>query len=100
MFADRRMLQNGGEPIHPGKLKIAIVVHGRFHAFNLARALLERGHEVTLFTNYPKWAVERFHFPAERVRSFWVHGVLTRAAEMLQRKNVLRRGDEWSHPMF
>jgi UDP:flavonoid glycosyltransferase YjiC (YdhE family) len=32
------------------KLKIAIVVHGRFHAFDLARALLRRGHDVTLFT--------------------------------------------------
>lgn len=41
-------------------MKIAIVVHGRFDAFDLARALIARGHDVTLFTNYPGWAVEPF----------------------------------------
>ncbi len=45
-------------------LKIAIVVHGRFHGFDLARALIERGHDVTVFTNYPAWAVARFGIPA------------------------------------
>jgi hypothetical protein len=30
--------------------KIATVVHGRFQLFDLARALLRRGHDVTLFT--------------------------------------------------
>ncbi|WP_242046550.1 hypothetical protein [Cylindrospermum sp. FACHB-282] len=42
------------------KLKIAVVVHGRFHAFDLARELIEQGNEVTLFTNYPKKIVEKF----------------------------------------
>ncbi len=59
-------------------LRIAIVVHGRFHAFDLARALLRRGHEVVLFTNYPAWAVVRFDLPRECVRSFWFHGFLSR----------------------
>lgn len=65
------------------KLKIAIVVHGRFHAFDLTRELLKRGHEVTLFTNYPKGAVKKFGVPKENVRSFWVHGILSRLAEKI-----------------
>lgn len=81
------------------KLKIAIVVHGRFHAFDLARALLRRGQDVTLFTNYPKWAVERFNFPGERVRSFWSHGVLTRVVSRTCQR-LLRSCDDWFHTMF
>ena len=37
-------------------MKVAIVVQGGFHAFDLARALIGRGHDVTAFTNYPAWA--------------------------------------------
>jgi glycosyltransferase involved in cell wall biosynthesis len=47
-------------------MKIAIVVHGRFHAFDLARGLIERGHDVTLFTNYPKRITTRFGLPCHR----------------------------------
>ena len=81
------------------KLKIAIVVHGRFHAFDLARALLLRGHDVTLFTNYPKWAVKRFDFPESRARSFWLHGVMSRAASKLHRGGGARH-EEWFHTLF
>ena len=80
-------------------MKIAIVVHGRFHAFDLARALLKRGHEVTVFTNYPGWAAARFGIPANRVRSFTLHGVLTRAIG----KAGSRTGrwlESWTHTMF
>ena len=41
-------------------LKIAIGVHGRFHAFELGRALLELGADVRVFTNYPAFIAERF----------------------------------------
>jgi glycosyltransferase involved in cell wall biosynthesis len=75
-------------------------VHGRFHAFDLARALLERGHDVTLFTNYPKWAVKRFDFPTDRVRSFWVHGVLGRVSDQVQRKKLRHNPEPWLHPLF
>jgi glycosyltransferase involved in cell wall biosynthesis len=67
-------------------MKIAMVVHGRFHAFDLARAVIERGHVVALLTNYPAWAVERFGVPRRHVRSFWPHGVLARAAWRLREK--------------
>jgi glycosyltransferase involved in cell wall biosynthesis len=64
-------------------MKIAIVVHGRFHGFDLARALSERGHEVTLLTNYPRWAARRFGVGYAEIRSFWPHGVVSRAMPRL-----------------
>lgn len=68
------------------KRRIAIVVHGRFYAFDLARVLLARGYDVYLFTNYPKWAVTRFGFPAERVRSYWGHGIASRLLSVARDK--------------
>jgi glycosyltransferase involved in cell wall biosynthesis len=62
-------------------VKIAVAVQGRFHAFDLARSLLHRGHDVTVLTNYPGRAVERFGFPRDRVRSFWPQGVLARGID-------------------
>lgn len=60
------------------KLKIAIVVHGRFHGFDLARELINQGHNVTLFTNYPKTIVEKFGVPRKNVKSFLMHGIISR----------------------
>ncbi|KAF3889673.1 MULTISPECIES: glycosyltransferase family 4 protein [Nostocales] len=60
------------------KLKIAIVVHGRFHAFDLARELINQGHDVTLYTNYPKRIVEKFGISQKCVMSFLLHGLLSR----------------------
>ena len=60
-------------------MKIAIGVHGRFHAFNLAQALTERGHDVTLFTNYPISVVRRFVSGAVRIRSYVLHALVFRA---------------------
>ena len=62
-------------------MKIAVVVQGRFHAFDLAKALIARGNDVTVFSNYPRWAVARFGIPRERVRAFPVHGVLARIVD-------------------
>src|SRR6266446_5494215 len=81
-------------------MKVAIVVHGRFHAFGLARALLARGHELTLFTNYPKWAVERFGISGENVRSFWVHGVLARLSWSLHQRANVYYPEALLHSMF
>ncbi len=81
-------------------LKIAIVVHGRFHAFDLARGLLERGNDVTLLTNYPRWAAEQFGIPKRRVRTFWPHGVLSRAAWKLQGLGLATYPEARLHLMF
>jgi glycosyltransferase involved in cell wall biosynthesis len=59
--------------------RIALVVHGRFHMFDLGRELLARGHDVHIFTNYPRFVVKRFGIPAERVQSLVSHGVASRA---------------------
>lgn len=81
-------------------MKIAIVVQGRFHAFDLARALLRRGHEVTILTNYPVWAARRFGLPGDRIRSFWLHGVLSRIALPLRNLGLLSQPERWLNPMF
>lgn len=88
----------GGRPLR--SLQIAIVAHGRFHAFDLARELIARGHDVTLLTNYPRWAVTRFGVPASSVKSFVAHGAVTRLAGRLP--SVARRlsAERRLHRMF
>jgi glycosyltransferase involved in cell wall biosynthesis len=81
-------------------MKIAIVVHGRFHGFDLARALIKRGHEVTVFTNYPKRAARKFGLPDERIRSFWLHGVVSRVLHRVGRAIPRLCFDAFVHRMF
>jgi glycosyltransferase involved in cell wall biosynthesis len=64
-------------------VKIDIVVHGRFHAYHLARELLRRGHDVVVFTNYPKHIVARFGIPPEQVVTNVVHGIAARLIHKL-----------------
>ena len=80
-------------------MKIAVVVHGRFYAFDLVKALIARGHDVTLFTNYPLWIVRRFQVPAACVRSFWFHGLLSKTANRVDPDDRLSI-EKWLHPMF
>lgn len=87
-------------PPSPRRLKIAIAVHGRFYAFDLARALLQRNHRVMLFTNYPTWAVRQFGIPAAAVRSFWPHGVASRLARSLYEAAGTPYPETVLHPLF
>ena len=82
------------------KLRIAIAVHGRFHAFDLARELIHRAHEVTLFTNYPKFAVQRFGVPESHVKSFWTHWGASRIAEYLPREGLFSYPESWLNRVF
>lgn len=41
-------------------LKVSIAVHGRYHAFDLARGLFEKGHLAQVATTYPRFAARRF----------------------------------------
>lgn len=84
----------------PDKLKIAIIVHGRFHAFDLARALIDQGHHTILFTNYPKWAVRRFGICSRHVRSFWLHGILSRLTQLLYEIVRFPYPEAWLHKIF
>lgn len=78
-------------------MRVAIVVPGRWHAFDLARELSNQGHSVRLFTNYPTWAVERFGVPDRCTCSFWQHGVMSRA---IGRFGGLRRFEPQLHRVF
>ena len=57
-------------------MRITIVVGGRWHAFDLARELNTQGHLHRLITNYPRWFVQRWDIPAEKIVSlpftFWI----------------------------
>ncbi|MFN7918892.1 MAG: glycosyltransferase family 4 protein [Bryobacteraceae bacterium] len=64
-------------------MKIAMAVHGRFHAFDLARSLIRAGHDVHLFTNYPAWAVRRFKLTPGSLASNWLNAAGMRAASAL-----------------
>jgi glycosyltransferase involved in cell wall biosynthesis len=81
-------------------MKIAIVVHGRFHVFDLARELTARGHHVTVFTNYPKWAARRLGLPRHQARSFWLEGVLSRAAWWLSERLSIPFPEALLHRLF
>jgi glycosyltransferase involved in cell wall biosynthesis len=59
-------------------MKIAIVVPGRFHAFDLGRALIERGHGIRIFTTYPCGAARRFGLDPRFLCSFWPLSILDR----------------------
>ena len=67
----------------PRKLRIAIAVHGRYHVFDAARALLELGHDVEVFTNLPAFVAKPFNIPSQRIHTLLVHGVLSRIATHL-----------------
>ena len=70
-------------------MRINIAVHGRFHAFDLAAATLRLGHDVELLTNYPRYVVRRWQFPAERTRSFVLHGIAARLAQRVAPRSVV-----------
>lgn len=81
-------------------MKIAIVVHGRWDAFDLARELDARGADVRLLTNYPARVVTRFGVRGDIVRGFWPHGVLTRAVARTGSVRFRDRCEPVLHSLF
>jgi glycosyltransferase involved in cell wall biosynthesis len=81
-------------------MKIAIVVHGRWDAFDLARELDARGMDVRLHTNYPARVVTRFGVPRALVRGFWAHGVLARAIARPGSASFRDRCEPMLHTLF
>jgi glycosyltransferase involved in cell wall biosynthesis len=63
-------------------VKISIAVHGRFHAFDLAAALLRNGQDVRLLTNARARAVARM-FPLHRTSLLRRHFLLANAARTI-----------------
>jgi glycosyltransferase involved in cell wall biosynthesis len=81
-------------------MKTAIVVHGRWDAFDLARELDARGTEVRLLTNYPAHVVTRFGVRRDVVRGFWPHGVLARAVARPGSASLRDRCEPALHSLF
>lgn len=66
-------------------MKIDIVVHGRFWAFNFANALIRRGHDVRVLTNYPRIVVEGFGVDRKYCVSNLWHGISSRVVHKANR---------------
>lgn len=81
-------------------LRIAIVVHGRFHGFDLARELILLGQDVTVFSNYPARLGPRFGVPSEVMKTFVTHGVLARAWNRIAGTHFHGTSDRILHTMF
>src|ERR1043166_2485464 len=81
-------------------MRIAIVAHGRFHAFDLARAMVKRGHRITVFTNYPKWAANKFKMRGVDVRGFWLHGILYRLFHKMSNSGLRWDSSAFLNPIF
>lgn len=64
-------------------MRFGVGVHGRFSAFNIAEGLIETGHDVRVFTNYPPFIAARFGLPAGQVRGFISNGVFARAVNRI-----------------
>jgi glycosyltransferase involved in cell wall biosynthesis len=79
-------------------MTIAIVVQGRFHAFDLARELVRQGEDVTVYTSYPAWAARRLGLPAGRVRTCWTHFVISQVWERCRLSPLWLEG--WRHRWF
>ncbi len=63
-------------------MRISIAVHGRFHAVDLAAALLRCGVDVRLLASASRKSVAR-KFPLDRTRTFNRHLLLTHAARKI-----------------
>lgn len=82
------------------KLRVAIVVHGRFHAFDLARELLATSHDVTVVTNYPKRIASRFGLRKEQFRTVPLHGIVSRLIHRVPSTAVRRWCEPFLHRWF
>ena len=80
--------------------RIAVVVHGRFYAFDFVRELIRQGRPVTLFTNYPKSVVERLGVPADAIESYLLHGVYSRLLQKLGSAAGRPLGEASAHRLF
>jgi glycosyltransferase involved in cell wall biosynthesis len=81
-------------------MKVAIAAHGRFVAFDYARELIRQGHDVTLFTNYPRSYVERWGIPRTSARTLIPHGAASRLAQRRTPLSERPRLEAFIHQWF
>src|SRR5215469_31403 len=74
-------------------MKIAIVVNSRFWSLELARELLARGHQVTVFTTHPAWDAPKFGLQPEHVCSFWPLAFLSRILSRLGSESLRKKAE-------
>lgn len=79
---------------------IEIVVQGRFHAFALAKALIEQGEHVRVLTNYPAFIAARFGLPKANVIGFPLLGLLHRYANRWNLTESLPLLNRFLHQRF
>jgi glycosyltransferase involved in cell wall biosynthesis len=79
--------------------RIAVAVHGRFHAFDLMRELLRNGEDVRMYTNYPAVMLRKFGVDPARVRTNVSHGVATRCLQKIDFA-LKNRCEQWIHQSF
>ena len=81
-------------------MKVAIAAHGRFVAFDYARELIRQGHDLTLFTNYPRSYLERWGIPRRSSRTLIAHGVASRLAQRRTPLSSRPRTEAFLHKWF
>lgn len=67
---------------------LSLVVHGRFHAFSMARELARQGMQIEVITNYPASVARRWLPDSVKVVSLVSHGLLSRVS---QRSGLVQR---------
>ena len=60
-------------------MRVVLSVPGRFHLFNLAQQLLRRDYLLQLITSYPKFEVQKYGIPPNKVSSLLIKEVLERS---------------------
>lgn len=80
------------------EFKVHVSVNGRFHLFDLAQKLHERGYLHGLTTSYPKFFAKRWGIPPRICRSILLIELLKRSSQFLP--EVLRRLVEDYHRVF
>ena len=69
---------------------VTIIVGGRFHAFDLAKGLHERGWLHRIITNYPRFKAESWGLPPEKIVALPAAFVVEQAARRLLGRRAVR----------
>lgn len=85
-------------------MKIVLSTIGKFHTFDLARELYTRGHELTVFTGYPRFKLKGEQLPQALIRTFpWLHVPWIALGPWLGRggdSRIMRELGHWDVEMF
>lgn len=78
-----------------------MVAPGRFHVFDLARALLASGHQVDVFSNYPFSEAQKFGLKRQQYHSAVWHRIILRIfSKLLRFSRLQNKVDAFIHITF